>query len=178
MGGRAAATVADLFVAGIEDDIGEDTEGPGAPACQFGIEACGAMADVGGGDGGAAEFFEDGGDFARGDALHVHLGESELESLLAADALFESGGIEVEIAADLGDGKGDGAKAGGESLRLEAIGVAGAGLGALERLGLECGGAFGAHGLVDEGSSATTQKAVRLSSKRPPNMTTVILFLW
>ena len=166
MGGRAAAAVADLFVAGIEDDIGEDTEGPGAPAFQFGVEARGTVADVGGGDARAAEFFEDGGDFARGDALHVHLGESELESLLAADALFESGGIEVEIAADLGDGKGDGAKAGGEGLGLEAVGVAGASLRALEGLGLEHGGAFGAHGLVDEDAEARGEGLGALVGKK------------
>ena len=35
-----------------------------------------------------------------------------------------------------------------------AIGVAGAGRGALERLGLERGGAFRAHGLVDEDAEA------------------------
>jgi len=65
--------VADLFVTGVEDDIGEGGEWPGAPAFQFDIEARSAVADVGGGDGGAAEFFEDGGDFAGGNALHIHL---------------------------------------------------------------------------------------------------------
>ena len=100
MGGRAAPAVADLFVAGIEEDVGKGTERSGAPACQFGVEPCGTVADVGGGDGGAAEFFEDRGDFARGDALDIHLCEGELESLLTADALFESGRIEIEIAAD------------------------------------------------------------------------------
>ena len=74
MGGRGAATVADLFIAGIDDDIGKGTEGSGAPAFEFGIKACSAMADVGGGDGGVAEFFEDGGDpfdFAQGRPLRV-----------------------------------------------------------------------------------------------------------
>ena len=128
--------MADLFIAGINDDIGKGTERPGAPVFQFGVEARGAVADVGGGNRSAAKFFEDGGDFASGNTLHIHFGESELESLLTADALFESRGIEVEIAADLWDGKGDGAEAGGESLWLEAIGVAGASLGALKGLGL------------------------------------------
>ena len=68
-----AATMADLFVAGIEDDIRKGAEGSGAPAFEFGVEPGGAVADVGGGDGGAAKFFEDGGDFAGGNALHIHL---------------------------------------------------------------------------------------------------------
>jgi len=56
--------------------------------------------------------------------------------------------IEVQIAANLRDGEGAGAEAGGEGLWFEPIGVAGAGLGALEGLGVEHGGAFRAHGLV------------------------------
>ena len=84
----------------------------------------------------------------------ARFGEGEIESLLAADALFESGGIEVEIAADLPDGEGDGAEAGRESLWFEAVGVARSGLGALERLGLEHDGAFRTHGLVDENAEA------------------------
>ena len=42
----------------------------------------------------------------------------------------------------------------GEGLWFEAIGVARAGLRALERRGLERGGAFRAHGLVDEDAEA------------------------
>jgi len=161
-----ATAVADLFISGIEDDVGEGGEGPGAPAFEFGIEARSAVADVGGGDGGAAKFFEDGGDFAGGDALDVHLCEGELESLLAADAFFESGGIEVEIAADLRDGQGDGAEAGREGLWFEAIGVAGASLGALEGLGLEHGGALRAHGLVDEDAEARGEGLGALVGKK------------
>ena len=47
-----------------------------------------------------------------------------------------------------------GPRRGGESLWLEAIGVAGASLGALKGLGLEHGGALRAHGLVDEDAEA------------------------
>ena len=36
---------------------------------EFGVEAFGAVADLGGTDGRAAEFLDDGGDFAGGDAL-------------------------------------------------------------------------------------------------------------
>jgi len=56
----------------------------------------------------------------KGSALWLsrsaRFGEGELERLLAAHALFKSRGIEVQVAADLRDGEGDGAEAGGEGL--------------------------------------------------------------
>ena len=52
------------------------------------------MADLGGADGAAAELFDDGGDFAGGDALDIHFGQGEFEGLLAADAFFQGAGIE------------------------------------------------------------------------------------
>lgn len=149
-----AAAVADFFIASIEEDVGEGAQGPCAPEEQIGIEASGALADVGGTDGGAAEFFEDGGDFASGDALDIHFSEGELEGLLAADALFESRGVEVDIAADLRDGEGDGAQPGLESLWFETVGMPQASIRALERLSMEHVGALGLHGLVDEQAKA------------------------
>ena len=68
-----AAAVADFLVAGVEDDVGEGTQRPGAPEEQIGVETGGALADVGGTHGGAAEFLEEGGDFASGDALDIPL---------------------------------------------------------------------------------------------------------
>ena len=65
--------MADFFVAGIEEDIGKGRERAGAPSLQIGVETSGAVADVGGADGGAAELFEDGGDLSCGDALDIHL---------------------------------------------------------------------------------------------------------
>ena len=61
-----AAAVADFFIACIEEDVGECAEGPCAPEEQIGIEACGALADVGGTDGGAAEWRRLGHTFQRG----------------------------------------------------------------------------------------------------------------
>ena len=145
-----AAAVADLFIAGIEEDVGEGTEGAGAPELEIGVEAGGALADLSGTHGGAAKLFEDGGDFASGDALDIHFGEGEDERLLAADALLEGRRIEVDLAAHLRDGEGDGAQAGLEGLGFEAVGVAQAGIGALERPGSEHVGTLGVHGLVDE----------------------------
>ena len=61
------AVVADFFVAGIEHQIGTRSQGPVAPLLEFGVQEFGAVADLGGTDGGAAEFLDDGGDFAGGD---------------------------------------------------------------------------------------------------------------
>ena len=145
-----AAAVTDFFVTGIEDDVGEVTEGPGAPEEQIGVQTRGALADLSGTDGGAAEFLEDGGDFACGDALDVHFGQREFEGLLAANALFERRGVELDVAADLRNGESDGTHAGLEGFWFEAVGMAQAGVGALERPRLEHMGTLGLHGLVDE----------------------------
>jgi len=145
-----ASAVADFFVAGIEEDAGERAKGAGTPEFEIGVEAGGALADLSGTHGGAAKLFEDGGDFAGGDALDIHFGESEDERLLAADALLEGRRIELNLAAHLRDGEGDGAETGLKGLGFEAVGVAQAGIGALERPGLEGVGTLGLHGLVDE----------------------------
>jgi hypothetical protein len=149
-----AAAMPDFFVAGIEQDVGKSGERAGAPDFQIGVETGGAVADVSGTHGGAAEFLENGGDFSCGDALDIHFGERELEGLLAADAFFESRGVELDVAADLRDGKGDVAQAGLEGLGFEAVGVAQASVGALERPGPEHVGTLGLHGLVDEDAKA------------------------
>lgn len=73
---------ADFFVAGIDDEIRKFAEGAVAPFLEFGIEEFGASTDLGGTDGGAAEFFNDRGDSACGDALEIHFGEGEFEGAL------------------------------------------------------------------------------------------------
>ena len=103
---------------------------------QFGVQEFGAVADLGGTDGGAAEFLDDGGDFARGDALDIHFGHGEFEGLLGAEALFQSAGIEGGIAPDLRHAGGDGADTAGEGVGFVAVGAALAGGGALGGLGL------------------------------------------
>ena len=149
-----AAAMADFFVASIEQDVGKSGEGAGAPGFQIGVEPGGAVADVGGTHGGAAKLFEDGGNFSGGDALDIHFGEREFESLLAADALFESRGVKLDLTTNLRDGKKDVAQTGLEGLGFETVGVAEAGVGALERQGLEHVGTLGLHGLVDEDAQA------------------------
>src|SRR5512137_1002126 len=66
------APVPDLFVAGIEHEVGKGRQGAGAPGVELDIELGGALTDLGRADGGAAELLDDGGDFAGGDALDIH----------------------------------------------------------------------------------------------------------
>ena len=52
------APMADLFVAGIQDQAGKGTQGAGAPGLELGIELGGALTDLGRANGGAAELLE------------------------------------------------------------------------------------------------------------------------
>ena len=156
------AVLPDLFVAGIQEEIGKVAEGALAPFLEFGVQEFGARADLGGTDGGAAEFLDDGGDFAGGDALDIHFSHGEFESLLGADAFFQGAGIEGSFAADLGDAEGDGADAAGEGFGFVAVGVTLAGVGAFVRLGLEDLMAFDAHGFVDEEAKTLGEAGVVL----------------
>ena len=156
------SVVTDFFVAGVEDQIGMGVQGTVAPFLEFGVEEFGARADLGGTDAGAAEFLDDGGDFAGGDALDVHFGHGQFESLLGADAFFQGAGIEFGFTPDLWDAEGDGADAAGEGLGFVAIGVTEAGVGALVGLGLEDLMAFDAHGFVDEQADTFGEAVVAL----------------
>src|ERR1035437_10136766 len=131
------AVVADFFVAGVKHQIGIGAERPVAPFLEFGVEEFGAVADLGGTYAGAAEFFDDGGDFAGGDALDIHFSHGEFERLLGANAFFQGAGIEGGFAANLRDAKGDGPDPAGKRLGFITVGIAEAGVGAFVRLGLE-----------------------------------------
>lgn len=127
---------ADLFVAGIEDEIriGELGQGTVAPEIEFLIELSGGAADLGRGDlQGAGELAKNGGDSASGNALDVHFGNGESQSAFAALTALESRGIKIELAADLRDIDGQFAQAGLKGLWLETIGVAFASGGTLIR---------------------------------------------
>ena len=156
--------LADLFIAGVEQHVGIKSQRSSAPGFQFGVELSGALTDLRGTDGGAAELFDDGGDFAGGDALDVHLGQGEFERLLTAHAFVEGAGIEAHPAADLWDSEGDRAEARIESFGFEAVGVARAGIGAFIGLGLESLSTFLDHGFVDEQTNAFGQAASALFS--------------
>jgi len=142
--------VADFFVAGVEQQIGTGFKWAVAPLLALGVKEFGALADLGGADSGPAEFLDDGGDFARGDSLDVHLGQGELERLFGADARFQGGGVEFSFATYLGGLKLDGPDAGGEGFGLEAVGMAGA----LIRLGFEDLGVFQEHGFIAQETDA------------------------
>lgn len=156
------AVVPDLFVAGIQDEIGKVAEGALAPFLEFGIQEFGARADLGGTDAGAAEFLDNGGDFAGGDTLDIHFGQGQFEGLLGADALFQSAGIELGFATNLRHAEGDGTDAAGEGLGFVAVGVTLASVGAFVGLGLENLMAFDAHGFVDEQADAFGEAGVAL----------------
>jgi hypothetical protein len=164
------AVVADLFVTGVEDEIGTGTQRPVAPFLKFGVEALGALADLGGTDGAAAKLFDNGGNFAGGDALDIHFGHGEFEGLFGADAFFEGAGIKVGFAPDLRDAEGDGADAAGEGFGFVAVGVTLTRIGALVGLGLEDLMALDAHGFVDEQAQAFGEAVVALFSQQLQNV--------
>ena len=116
--------LADFFVAGIEDDVSKSAERAGALIGEVGVELSGAVAAVSRADGGAAKFLQNGGDFASGHALHVHFGQGQSKSLFATRTALQSGGIKVDVDADLRDSKSDGPESARKGLRFEAIGVA------------------------------------------------------
>ena len=90
---QQTTALADLLVTRVNKHIRETAQRAIAPGFQFDVQRGGALADLGGTDGVAAELFDDGGDFAGGNSLDIHFGEGQLEGLLAADALFKRAGI-------------------------------------------------------------------------------------
>jgi len=103
-----------------------------APALQLPIELGAGPADLGAGDfQGAGQLLEDGADFARGNALDIHLGDGQHQGALAAPAALEGRGVKLHLAADLWDSDSHLSQARLEGLGLETIGMAGAGRRAL-----------------------------------------------
>ena len=149
----------DLFLAGVQEDVAAGFQRASAPAFQFGVEAGGALADLGGADRLAAELFDDGRDLAGGNALNVHFGQGEFEGLFTADALLQGGGIEAQIAPHLGDLELDGTAPGEEGFGFETIGMAQAGVSAFIGLGLKGLGTFLGHGFIDEEADAFGEAA-------------------
>ena len=146
--------LADFFVSGVQDHVGTASQRAITPGLEFEIELGGAGADLGRADGMAAEFLDDFGDFAGGDSLDIHLGEGEQEGFFAAGSFFESAGIKIHAVADLRNTEQEGANTGGEGFGFESIGTPQAILATLVGAGLQDGGAFLDHGLVDEQAQA------------------------
>ena len=115
---------------------------------------------MGAGDFQAAHAFQDVGDFAGGDALDVHFGQSELEGAFAAKAFLQGGGVEIDVTAHLRHLKGKRAQAGGDGLGFKAVGIAQTLLGALVRSCLEGIVALGFHGFVDEQPEALGERVL------------------
>jgi len=65
---QQASAPADFFVTSVDENVRETAQRAIAPDFQFGVQRRGALADLGGTDGVATELFDDGGDFAGGNA--------------------------------------------------------------------------------------------------------------
>lgn len=163
------AALANLLVTGIKDEVRTGLKRAFAPGLKFAIELGGTGADLGRADGMAAKFLDDFGNLAGGNALDIHLGEGEHEGLLAANAFFQRTGIKIHAVANLGDAKLDGADAGGKSLGFEAVGATQTGFAAFVRAGLEDGGTFLNHGLVDEQTEAFGKSAGAFGGQKLQN---------
>ena len=68
--------MANLLVAGIKDQVREAAQGTIPPELEFHVELGGAGTYLGRTDLVAAEFLDDFGDFAGGDALYIHISAS------------------------------------------------------------------------------------------------------
>jgi hypothetical protein len=146
-----AAIDADLFEAGIQNEVGESSQRPIAPGLELGVEILDGATDLGAGNLKAAKAGEDFVDLAGGDALDIHLGHGKQQRLIGAAIAFEGGGIKFDVAADLRDVEVESAEGGVEGSRFEAVGVAFARGSALVGEGFKGSGALHKHGFVQEG---------------------------
>ena len=92
-------------------------------------------------------------------------GDGEFESTFAAQALFQSRRIEVDVAADLRDLESEFTQTSGDGFGFEAIGVTQTLGGALIRSGIKDVGAFGFHGFVDQEAEALGQRVLAMVQK-------------
>lgn len=92
--GHDGPAVADLFVPGVEDQVGNLAEGTVPPGGQLLVEFRGSPAHLCGGDLEAAELLDDLRDLPGADALAVHLGDRQDHGPFAAHAPLEALGIE------------------------------------------------------------------------------------
>jgi hypothetical protein len=148
------ASVADLFVAGVEDQVLDSPDGALPPCHQLLVQRSGSPRHLRGRDIEPTQLARHLSDTTRGNSLHVHLGDGQLERPFAADAAFERGRVEalgtLGQTADLRYAEVDLADASGDPLGLEAVREAAALLRALVGAGLEERRAFQLHGLVHE----------------------------
>ena len=140
-----------------------------APLFEDAIQFGGRAADLRAGDLQSAHRFEHIGDFTGGDALHIHLGQGELERAFAAQPFFQGGRIEVDGTAHLRHLKGESAQTRSHSFWFEAVGITQAFLGALIRSGIEGVGALGFHRFVDQQAEALGECVLLVVQKELQN---------
>jgi len=127
--GDNGTAVSDLFVPGIEDKVGDLTDGPVPPGFEFLVELGGSSADLGRSDLEATELLHDGRDLSGADTAAVHLGDRQDHGPLAADSPLQALGVEgppvfIVVAAGLRDTQRHLAHPGADGLGLESVGVA------------------------------------------------------
>lgn len=147
--------MADLFVEGIEDKVGDLTDWPVAPGAELLVEFGRRPAHLSRGDLKAAEFLHNGRDLPGADSLHVHFGDGERHRPFNADASLERPRLKrppvlVTVAASLGDPQIHLADASRQGLGLGSVGVALTIGSSLIRLGLEHLLSLDLHGVIHE----------------------------
>ena len=146
-----ASADANLFEAGIQNEVGESSQGPVAPSLELGVEILDGATDLGAGNLKAAKPGEDLVDLAGGDSLDIHLCQGKEQRLVCAAVAFEGGGIKFDVTSHLRDVELEGADGGVEGSSFETVGVALASGSALVGEGFEGSGAFQKHGFVQKG---------------------------
>ncbi len=86
--------VADLLLAGVEDEVGGFADRPVPPGTVLLVEFRRSATHLRRGDVEAAELLDDGRDLLGADALDAHLGDGEVRSPSAADASLERPWVE------------------------------------------------------------------------------------
>src|SRR5208282_1148597 len=67
---QEASALPDFFVTGVNENVRETAQGAIAPGFQFGVQGGGALADLSGADGVAAELFHNGGEDRKSTRLN------------------------------------------------------------------------------------------------------------
>ena len=176
---------------------GQAARGAVAPQLELRIELDRTGAQLGRADLMAAEFLDDLGDFARGDALHIHLlrcahpcgaacgwlspcgrfSHRKGESLLTAHAALQRALIEVDAVTHIRDAQLDSPHARGEGFGLEAIGMTESPFAVLIGLGLQHGRAFLVHGLIAQKAEAFGKVGGALRGEELQNSIEEVRFL-
>src|SRR5512142_1834172 len=119
------AAVAQLLVAGVEEEIVDLAQRPAAPGSEFLVQQSGSSADLGRRQALQAELGHHLGGIAGGDALHVHLGDRQHHRSRGSAPTFQRLRIERLVnSGGLGDVDGHRSCRGIDCLALVAVGMA------------------------------------------------------